>query len=318
MDETRSDSGINQNKLFKMATKEEKEATTNVATVSEKNICDKVLNRINTLENAGELKIPANYSPENALKGAFLQLQDIKDKNGTPVLQSCTEVSIANALMKMVVQGLSVIKNQCYFIAYGNTLTFQRSVFGTMALAERVANVKAVGQVIYEGDEFEYSIDTETGLKKLIKHGQKLQNISNQKIIGAYCTVIENHGSCNQNSFIDVMTIEEIKQSWMQGQAKGNGSTHQNFTQEMAKKTVITRTLKPLINSSSDANLYTDEDESPTVEQEVKTTIETTAKEIVHDPFKEVPEAIVDTDKPNEPQQTESNLFDQEDPFKTK
>jgi len=182
-----------------------------------------------------------------------------------------------------------------------------------MALAERVANVKSVGQVIYEGDEFEYSIDTETGLKKLIKHAQKLQNISNQKIIGAYCTVVENSGSCTQNSFIDVMTIEEIKQSWMQGQAKGAGSTHLNFTQEMAKKTVITRTLKPLINSSSDANLYIDEDETPTVEQEVKNTIDSTAKELVHDPFGSVPEAVIE----DEVKATESTLFNSEDPFKT-
>lgn len=290
-----------------MATKEEKNTT--AVAVNEKNICDKVLNRINVLESAGELKIPANYSPENALKGAFLYLQDVKDKSGTPVLQSCSEVSIANSLMKMVVQGLSVIKNQCYFIPYGNQLNFQRSVFGTMALAERVANVKSVGQVIYEGDEFEYSIDTETGLKKLIKHGQKLQNISNQKIIGAYCTVIELN---SKESFIDVMTIEEIKQSWMQGQAKGNGSTHLNFTQEMAKKTVITRTLKPLINSSSDANLYIDEDETPTVEQEVKNTIDSTAKEIVHDPFGSVPEAVIE----DEVKATESTLFNSEDPFK--
>jgi len=107
-----------------MATKEEKNTT--AVAVNEKNICDKVLNRINVLESAGELKIPANYSPENALKGAFLYLQDVKDKSGTPVLQSCSEVSIANSLMKMVVQGLSVIKNQCYFIPYGNQLNFQR------------------------------------------------------------------------------------------------------------------------------------------------------------------------------------------------
>jgi len=72
----------------------------------------------------------------------------------------------------------------------------------------------------------------------LIKHGQKLQNISNQKIIGAYCTVVDLN---SKENFIDVMTIEEIKQSWMQGQSKGAGSTHLNFTQEMAKKTVITR-----------------------------------------------------------------------------
>lgn len=295
-----------------MATKNE--ATTAVAPI-EKNVCDRVLNRVNTLEKAGELRIPANYSPENALKGAFLHLQEQKTKDGKSVLEVCSEISIANSLMKMVVQGLSVIKNQCYFIPYGNQLNFQRSVFGTQALAERVSNVKSVGQVIYEGDEFEFSIDIQSGLKKLVKHVQKLENISNQKIKGAYCSVINIE---TKEVFIDVMTFEEIKQSWMQGQMKGNGSTHLNFTQEMCKKTVINRALKPLINSSSDANLYMGEDETPTAEQEVKTTIETTAKEIVHDPFSSIPNAEIETTDKEEIKESNTLFEVEEDPFKTK
>ena len=40
---------------------------------------------------------------------------------------------------------------------------------------------------------------------------------------------------------------------------------HQNFTDEMAKKTVINRICKSIINSSDDTALFDDEKETPTV-----------------------------------------------------
>lgn len=40
---------------------------------------------------------------------------------------------------------------------------------------------------------------------------------------------------------------------------------HQNFTDEMAKKTVINRLCKSIINSSDDTALFDDEKETPTV-----------------------------------------------------
>ena len=82
----------------------------------QKDVVDSVLAKINTFEESGELKLPANYSAPNALKSAWLILQDAVDKNNQPVLVSCTRESIANSLLSMVVQGLSPVKNQCYFI----------------------------------------------------------------------------------------------------------------------------------------------------------------------------------------------------------
>lgn len=40
---------------------------------------DNVLSRVKTLEAQGDLQFPANYSPENAMKSAMLQLQELKD-----------------------------------------------------------------------------------------------------------------------------------------------------------------------------------------------------------------------------------------------
>lgn len=78
----------------------------------EKNITTSVLAKVNSFQQSGELRIPKDYSPENALKSAMLILQETKDRSNNPVLQSCTQASIANALLKMVVWGLSPLKNK--------------------------------------------------------------------------------------------------------------------------------------------------------------------------------------------------------------
>jgi recombination protein RecT len=220
-------------------------------------ITDKVLKKLELMQGAGEIRLPENYSAENALKSAQLYLSEQLTKDNKPVLEACTTVSIANALLKMVVQGLSVVKNQCYFIAYGNKLNFQRSYFGSVALAKRVSNVTdVVPVVIYDGDEFELGIDIDTGYRKVLKHVPAFQNIDNAKIKGAYAIVHKSDGTKQ----VEVMTIAEIEQAWQQGTTKGASPAHKNFRQEMAKKTVINRACKEPINTSDDAHLYFNED----------------------------------------------------------
>lgn len=85
-----------------MSTENKKEVA-----VQEKNITEQVLAKIITFKQAGELR----YSPENALKAAYLTLQDMKNKDGRPTLDVCKPSTVANALLKMVVCGLSPLKN---------------------------------------------------------------------------------------------------------------------------------------------------------------------------------------------------------------
>lgn len=220
-------------------------------------ITTQVLSRLEDMKKAGEIRIPDNYSPENALKSAQLHLAELKDKNGKPALEVCTKESIANALLKMVVQALSVSKNQCYFIVYGNQLNYQRSYFGSIALGKRVAGVlDCVPVVIYKGDEFEFGVDIETGYRKILKHVPSFQNINNANIEGCYAIA---HFADGRKT-VEVMTISEIEDAWNQGQAKGNSPAHKNFRQEMSKKVVINRALKIPINSSDDSHLFFDED----------------------------------------------------------
>ena len=129
--------------------------TKDVAVVS-KNISEKVLAKVTEFQKNGALTLPKDYSPENALKSAFLILSETKDSNKQLVLQSCSEASIANTLLDMVVRGLSPLKKQYYFIPYSGKLQGQPSYFGNIATAKRVnPNVKEiVANVIFNDDIF--------------------------------------------------------------------------------------------------------------------------------------------------------------------
>ena len=229
-------------------------ATQSKAIAKFENISEQVLNKIEKFQADGGLTLPANYSVENHMKSAWLILQSTKDRNDRPALEICTKDSIANALFDMVLQGLAVSKNQGYFIVYGNKLEFQRSYFGTVALAKRTGGIKKepVANVIYEGDEFIYSIDPNTARIQIIKHEQKIENIDNNKIKAAYALITLADGTTQ----VTIMSIQQIRAAWQQGATKGNSPAHKNFAEEMAKKTVIGRACKMIINSSDDAWLY--------------------------------------------------------------
>ncbi|HGH0899564.1 TPA: recombinase RecT [Staphylococcus pseudintermedius] len=220
--------------------------------LEEKNVSDNVLNKVRVLEAQGNLELPADYSPSNAMKQAWLQIsQDNK-------LMACNDVSKANALLDMVTQGLNPAKGQCYFIPYGDKMQLQRSYHGNIMMLKRDAGAKdVVAQVIYEGDTFKQELDS-VGRIKSIKHEQDFFNINKDKIIGAYCTIIFDD---NRDNYIEIMTIDQIKQAWMQSPmikdeaALNRSKNHSNFKDEMAKKTVINRAAKRYINSSTDEGL---------------------------------------------------------------
>lgn len=238
------------------------------------NIAENVLAKVSSYQNDGSLTLPSNYSVENHLKSAWLILQSTKDRNSKPALEVCTKDSIANALLDMVLQGLAVSKNQGYFIVYGDKLEFQRSYFGTVALAKRTGGITKdpVANIIYEGDEFVYEINPETAQIKILKHNQKIENIDNNKIKAAYALIKLPDGT----SQIGLMSMQQIRAAWNQGPTKGQSPAHKNFPDEMAKKTVIGRACKLIINSSDDAWLYEgmkDEMDVDTAERQREETI---------------------------------------------
>ena len=216
-----------------------------------------VMKRIGELQQGG-ISMPKGYSTNNQIQLAFLKLASLQDKNGQPILPTVTPQSVANALLTMCIKGLSLEKSQCAFVKYGNELQLQTQYQGTIAMAKRYGAGDPQAQVIYQDDDFEYTINPRTGKKEIIRHDQKLANISNDKIIGAWCIVpYAEHPEWEPK--VEVMTIAEIRQSWAQGKAHGESVAHRNFTQEMAKKTVIGRACKLFIETSSDAGIYDDD-----------------------------------------------------------
>lgn len=228
-----------------------------------KDVVDIVTGKVRDFTSAGELHFPPNYSVENAMKSAWLILQETKaktpDKQEMPALTYCTRDSIANALLDMVVMGLNPAKRQCYFIAYGKQLQCQKSYFGNIYLA-KLADPEiedVIGTTVYEGDEFEYFIHR--GKTFIRKHVQSLGNVDKKRIVAAYATVLRKDGDASKE-YSKIMTMDQIKQAWKQSKSypiddKGNikvGSTHDKFTADMAEKTVINSICKPIINTSTD------------------------------------------------------------------
>ena len=70
---------------------------------------------------------------------------------------------------------------------------------GSIALAKRHGKLeKIAANVIYEGDDFSFDIDIESGCKKNQKHSSSITNIGG-KIIGAYAVCVLEDGTCCRN-----------------------------------------------------------------------------------------------------------------------
>ena len=227
-----------------------------------KDISAQVLARVEIFQKSGELRIPKDYSPENALKSAYLILTDPRNN----LLAQCTKESAANALLKMVVWGLSPLKKQCDFIKYGDKLECTPEYTGNIVLAKRYGGLKDIkGNAIFEGDTFEFEVDPTTGRKRILKHTQTLESIGSKNIKGAYAVYEMNDGKID----VEIMNIVQIRDAWNQGATKGASPAHKNFPDQMAIKSVINRACKLIIRGSDDSALFSNDDETNVVDREI-------------------------------------------------
>lgn len=218
-------------------------------------IVGKVIGQITMLQKEQGLKLPPDYSASNALSAAYLELSD--DSKGDSMIQKMnrgdiTSGSVVKALTSMAIQGLSVAKNQGYFIQYGKSLSFTRSYFGSVAVVARQAEVKRnpFVNVIHQDDDIE--IDTDDSGRMVVKSfTPRFENLD-KPIVGAYAVIefVDGHKEYT------IMTKKEIEQSW--SHRKNRGQVQQEFPQEMAKRTVLNRAAKMVINTSSDSDLMID------------------------------------------------------------
>lgn len=210
---------------------------------------DSVQEKITALEEGNGINFPPNYSVANALRTAWLQIQEVKDLNNRPALEVCTRESVANALLYTVVQGLSPAKKQVYYIVYGNQLQAQRSYFGTMAATKRIPGVLDIwADVVYEGDKF--SAQKIRGGWQVVTHESSPENIDPEKIKYAYA-VIEREGA---EPYTEIMNWAQIQKSWSKSRSKAQ-TVHKEFPDQMAKRTVINRACKMFFNTSDDSDM---------------------------------------------------------------
>lgn len=206
-----------------------------------------IMERVTGWQETGEVVLPKGYHVGNAIKLAWLYLQTVENLQHQKAIDYCTKDSICNALLNMVING-EYPQKHCYFIMYGNRLEWQERYLGKLMRAKRDTEIgKVNAQVIYEGDEFVYTID-ENGEKQLVKHVPNLANIDNTKILAAYAVVINKDGTRH----IEVMTKTQIQKAWEQGAMKGKSGAHTNFTDQMCMKTVIQRACKIALDSTAD------------------------------------------------------------------
>ncbi len=207
------------------------------------------------------LKFPVNYSIQNAMNSAYLMLKEAETKDGQQLLSVCTQESVVLSLTQMATQGLNPVKKQCYFVAYGNKCKLVPSYFGTLAILNRVKNLKRqpIANVVRQGDVFEYGYNECMDLV-IYKHETKIENIDNP-ILAAYAII-----ETDKEKVIEIMSKQQLENAWGQGQswksAKKGGyesATHTKFSEEMAKKSVLNRASKRLINATDDSSIMGDQ-----------------------------------------------------------
>lgn len=160
-----------------------------------------------------------------------------------PKLGMCTPQSFLGAMMTAAQLGLepNTPLGQAYLIPFKNgkagvlECQFQLGYKGLMDLAYRSGEVKIIqAHVVYERDEFEYSL----GLDPVLKH------VPARKDRGEPTHVYAMFRTKDDGYGFTVMSMEEIRaHAAKYSKSFGNGPWQTNF-EEMAKKTVLKRVLK--------------------------------------------------------------------------
>jgi len=201
----------------------------------------------------GTIVVPEGYNYIAAINSAMYLLSEATDKNGRPALEVCTTKSINYSLTKMVLLGLNPMQKQGYFIVYGSELQFMPSYFGERAMAERTGITDIVSRVVFDKDEFNCEFKDGYPVIKHVYNG-------GDKITHAYCLFTLPNG----RRAGDVMTFAQILKSWAHSKDP-NRKSQNDSPEEMAKRTVTRRALKPYINSFVGDDVVTNENEDQVI-----------------------------------------------------
>lgn len=195
------------------------------------------------------------YDLPKAMFSVYTNLVNAKMPNGKPAIESCTDLSIIDAVTYCVQNELTPSKSQGYFIPYGNELKFMPSYFGLVKMAKDLCGVNIVSNVIRDGEQADVEVRSDGVM--IIHHKPNIKCL-NKKIIAVYS--IATHIGSGRVVFTNLMSTEEAKKSWLKSQ---NGcKVGKEYEHEMLIRTSERRTAKHLINKSNDQMLIsiTDKD----------------------------------------------------------
>lgn len=194
----------------------------------------------------GAIKSIPGYNVQSEVYSALMKIAQTKDRNGRLALDVCTKDSICVALKDLVILGLSITKDQGYFIAYGNQLLLQKSYFGNLYVFKRLfPNLQPTVNVAFEGDDISYLHDDIYDFDYIKVNKAEIEN-RDKPIRCAYGSIVDMDRERKIHGC--VMTWKEIKACWSHGKST---NVQNEFPQEMAKRTLLNRMLKIFIKSST-------------------------------------------------------------------
>lgn len=155
-------------------------------------------------------------------------------------LQSCTATSLVRAFLQGAEQGIPIDGKLGYLVPYGNEATFMASYIGLLAVARRHNLVSdAYARIVRQKDEFDLSM--EDGVFKV--HFRPHIGSDAGEVIGAFAILLFPGKRC----VADFMSSEEIESIRKRSKAGVSGPWVTDWA-EMAKKTVLRRTIKTYVD----------------------------------------------------------------------
>lgn len=195
-----------------------------------------------------EIKCPKGYDYQGEIYLALMKLAtETKTKDGRFATEVCTHASIMSELKKMVKNGWSLAKSQCYPIIYGDKLSITPSYFGKKATVERIIpGSKVYAEVLREGDDYEYVYNEDTESYEIKNIKPRLENIDNPIVAVFGC--VKKDG---KKIATDVMSWNQILASWSHAKTDAVQKQHPS---DMARRTLVNHMCKTIINSSTEAD----------------------------------------------------------------
>ena len=229
-------------------------------------IINQAINQYTKMVEEKVFDVPENYSYKNAIQQARYLLTKPADsgKNkGLAIIDICTPQSILQSVMEMAQKGLNPDKKQCYFIPYGNTCTLSISYQGSVALAKRGGEDigEVYGYAVYKDDVLDLSFNPQRGVFEIESYQPNISKWTKPGIAGAFAVITDRAGNVK---YTEYMTMEQIKDAWNMGFAKGESPAHKNFPDQQAIKTVKSRAVKSFVNTSDDSEIVSSEEKSIT------------------------------------------------------